>query len=94
MVGYGDALPTTIPGKICAALCIVVGIMVMALPISVIGTNFSQAWDARKEEELAALPPPTDEEAKELMLDNLQTVRACAVCVLPLVFFGGGMGPV
>jgi len=75
MVGYGDALPTTIPGKICAALCIVVGIMVMALPISVIGTNFSQAWDARKEEELAALPPPTDEEAKELMLDNLQTVK-------------------
>merc|ERR1711904_354520 len=51
MVGYGDMVPTTIPGMITAGLCIVIGIMLMALPISVIGTNFSQAWDNRKEEE-------------------------------------------
>jgi len=74
MVGYGDVIPTTIPGKCTAALCIVVGIMVMALPISVIGTNFSQAWDARKDEELAALPPPSEEETKERMLENLEKV--------------------
>merc|ERR1711998_360104 len=51
MVGYGDMIPTTIPGMITAGLCIVIGIMLMALPISVIGTNFSQAWDNRREEE-------------------------------------------
>lgn len=63
MVGYGDMIPTSIPGKICAACCIVVGIMVMALPISVIGTNFSQAWDAQKQEdaEAAAANAPVDQ---------------------------------
>lgn len=62
MVGYGDMIPTSIPGKICAACCIVVGIMVMALPISVIGTNFSQAWDDQKriDAEAAEANQPVD----------------------------------
>lgn len=54
MVGYGDMIPVSIPGKFCASTCIVVGIMVMALPISVIGTNFSRAWDAQKAEDAAS----------------------------------------
>lgn len=40
-VGYGDAAPVTLPGKLCGALCAVLSILITALPISVIGSNFS-----------------------------------------------------
>jgi voltage-gated potassium channel Kch len=45
MVGYGDMFPQTVAGKFVASGCIVVGILIMALPISVIGSNFSRTWE-------------------------------------------------
>jgi len=49
MVGYGDMYPVTVTGKLCASVCIVVGILIMALPISVIGSNFSRVWEEFEE---------------------------------------------
>mmetsp|Transcript_40445 Transcript_40445/g.114522 ORF Transcript_40445/g.114522 Transcript_40445/m.114522 type:complete len:747 (-) Transcript_40445:91-2331(-) len=43
-VGYGDVVPLTIWGKLVGSLLMVVGLLVMALPISVIGTNFTAEW--------------------------------------------------
>eukprot|EP00747_Dinoflagellata_sp_TGD_P165303 gnl/TRDRNA2_/TRDRNA2_186395_c0_seq1.p1 gnl/TRDRNA2_/TRDRNA2_186395_c0~~gnl/TRDRNA2_/TRDRNA2_186395_c0_seq1.p1 ORF type:complete len:732 (-),score=128.69 gnl/TRDRNA2_/TRDRNA2_186395_c0_seq1:168-2363(-) len=44
-VGYGDAhTPTTASGKICAAIAMAWSLCVLALPIGVIGGNFSQVW--------------------------------------------------
>uniref|UniRef100_A0A061R4I4 Voltage-gated ion channel superfamily n=1 Tax=Tetraselmis sp. GSL018 TaxID=582737 RepID=A0A061R4I4_9CHLO len=43
-VGYGDVVPITDWGKAVASLLMVVGLLVMALPVSVIGTNFTQEW--------------------------------------------------
>ena len=40
-VGYGDAAPVTLFGKVCGALCAVLSIIITAMPISVISTNFS-----------------------------------------------------
>eukprot|EP00656_Telonema_subtile_P028180 TRINITY_DN3047_c0_g1_i3.p1 TRINITY_DN3047_c0_g1~~TRINITY_DN3047_c0_g1_i3.p1 ORF type:complete len:217 (-),score=66.73 TRINITY_DN3047_c0_g1_i3:168-818(-) len=48
-VGYGDIFPVTPLGKIFAILCMICAILILALPISVIGANFSQAWLASKE---------------------------------------------
>jgi len=54
-VGYGDThTPTTNGGKAVAALSMVWAFTVLALPIGVIGNNFSQVWedyDKEKEEE-------------------------------------------
>lgn len=45
-VGYGDDhTPTTPPGKMVACLTMVWSLCVLALPIGVIGTNFSMVWD-------------------------------------------------
>lgn len=45
-VGYGDDYtPTTPPGKLVAGLTMVWSLCVLALPIGVIGGNFSQVWD-------------------------------------------------
>lgn len=48
-VGYGDMIPITIPGKLIATVAMLSSIVILALPISVIGANFSRAWMDRKE---------------------------------------------
>jgi len=48
-VGYGDMYPITIPGKLVATVAMLSSIVILALPISVIGANFSRAWMERKE---------------------------------------------
>jgi hypothetical protein len=43
-VGYGDAVPLTIEGKIVASITMITSVLIMALPISVIGANFTHRW--------------------------------------------------
>jgi hypothetical protein len=43
-VGYGDAVPFSGLGKLVAGGCMVFGLLILALPISVIGTEFTQQW--------------------------------------------------
>jgi len=47
-VGYGDMVPYTVWGKFTAATAMMCAIVIMALPISVIGANFSRAWMEHK----------------------------------------------
>ena len=42
-VGYGDHVPATPEGKFIAMIAMLCGMIIMALPISVIGTNFQNA---------------------------------------------------
>jgi hypothetical protein len=50
-VGYGDAVPVTVGGKLVASLTMLSSIIILALPISVIGANFTQQWIIFKDEE-------------------------------------------
>ena len=43
-IGYGDVVPFTPQGKVVAAVCMVFGLLLLSLPISVIGTQFTQEW--------------------------------------------------
>ena len=56
-VGYGDLYPTSVAGKIVGTVTILCGILVLALPISIIGQNFTKEFqddeNAKEEEELA-----------------------------------------
>jgi hypothetical protein len=43
-VGYGDEMPITGEGKLVACCAMLASVLLLALPISVIGTEFTQQW--------------------------------------------------
>ena len=47
-VGYGDIYPTSVAGKIVAGFIICIGLCVIAIPIGVIGANFSDIFEKQK----------------------------------------------
>jgi len=46
-VGYGDMVPITTWGRIIAVVCMLSGILMIALPISIIGVNFTTLWEEK-----------------------------------------------
>ncbi|KAM9782553.1 potassium voltage-gated channel subfamily V member 1 [Neosynchiropus ocellatus] len=52
-VGYGDIRPDSAAGKLLAFLCILSGILVLALPIAIINDRFSACYFAQKMKETA-----------------------------------------
>ncbi|XP_060918672.1 potassium voltage-gated channel subfamily S member 3-like [Labrus mixtus] len=47
-VGYGDTFPVTLAGKIIGSLCIVCGLLIVALPITNIFNKFSKYYQRQK----------------------------------------------
>lgn len=47
-VGYGDLVPITPLGKICTFPLMLTGILFIALPSIIIGTNFAHTWKQKK----------------------------------------------
>ena len=43
-VGYGDMAPTSVAGKLIATILMFFSVLVMALPITIIGSSFSNSW--------------------------------------------------
>lgn len=52
-VGYGDIRPDTAVGKLLAFLCILSGILILALPIAIINERFSACYFTMKMKEAA-----------------------------------------
>ncbi|XP_006810380.2 potassium voltage-gated channel subfamily V member 1 [Neolamprologus brichardi] len=52
-VGYGDVRPDTAVGKVLAFLCILSGILILALPIAIINDRFSACYFTLKTKEAA-----------------------------------------
>lgn len=88
-VGYGDMYPYTTEGKIVGVLTMLVGLIMLALPLSIIGTNFIeerntmvQENERRQEEEEKAKvgmePAQEDEKPKHKMRADLREVLAKA----------------
>ena len=50
-IGYGDAYPITVLGKMCAAVIAVCGIGVIAMPTGIFAAAFSDAMQRRRDRE-------------------------------------------
>ena len=75
-VGYGDAVPTSPLGRFIAALAALSGILVLAIPVSIISTNFNSEFSklARQREQV---------KARVLLLKkHFRCVIICDRCVL------------
>ncbi|XP_028997904.1 potassium voltage-gated channel subfamily S member 3b [Betta splendens] len=57
-VGYGDTCPVTLAGKLVATLCIVCGLLVVALPITIIFNKFSKYYQRNKAMEGQGITKP------------------------------------
>ena len=78
-VGYGDVVPTTTSGKVVAAFSMVVAVLLMALPVSVIGTRFTQHWVAfRSKERREARTLSAHSTLGELVLQLSAHTQVCA----------------
>ena len=49
-VGYGDCYPITTPGKMLAMTTTILGVLIIALPITVLGSNFAKMVEMYEEE--------------------------------------------
>ena len=47
-VGYGDLSPTSSLGKLVTMFSTLMGIIFVAMPLTIVGDNFSEAWQNRK----------------------------------------------
>jgi len=53
-VGYGDLFPTTHTGKLVASITMIAGLLVLALPITIIGANFGNEYAAAEQRKKVA----------------------------------------
>ncbi|XP_059832924.1 potassium voltage-gated channel subfamily S member 2-like isoform X2 [Hypanus sabinus] len=75
-VGYGDVVPISIGGKLTASACILAGILVVVLPITLIFNKFSHFYRRQKNLENAMRSCEFDEGLAELPLLNLRDYYA------------------
>ena len=53
-VGYGDMYPTTAGGKIIATITMIAGLLILALPITIVGANFAMEYEEVEEKKRRA----------------------------------------
>mmetsp|Transcript_15684 Transcript_15684/g.20346 ORF Transcript_15684/g.20346 Transcript_15684/m.20346 type:complete len:856 (-) Transcript_15684:375-2942(-) len=80
-VGYGDMYPTTGLGKLVATVTMVCGLLVLALPISIIGTNFLVCYEKLDEKNrrvriMEELEEKLRNEEKEALLEAKRAEKA------------------
>ncbi|XP_006001087.1 potassium voltage-gated channel subfamily S member 2 [Latimeria chalumnae] len=75
-VGYGDVVPGTIAGKLTASACILAGILVVVLPITLIFNKFSHFYKRQKNLESAMRSCDFSDEIKEVPSINLRNYYA------------------
>lgn len=83
---YGDMVPKTIVGKVFGSICSLSGVLVIALPVPVIVSNFSriyhQSQRAEKRRAQRVLTPPTPSASRFLLLSF--SLYFASICLFPL----------
>ncbi|XP_036372003.1 potassium voltage-gated channel subfamily S member 2-like [Megalops cyprinoides] len=75
-VGYGDVVPGSIPGKLTASACILAGILVLVLPITLIFNKFSLFYKRQKQLEIAMRTCDFGEDLRDVSSVNLRNYYA------------------
>ncbi|TFK14279.1 ubiquitin fusion degradation protein 1-like protein [Platysternon megacephalum] len=75
-VGYGDTFPVTLLGKFIGSICILCGILVVALPITIIFNKFSKYYQKQKDIDVDQSNNDHKEKCNELPYFNIRDTYA------------------
>lgn len=75
-VGYGDVYPITLSGKLVGVVTMLIGVLVVAMPISVVSSNFHQVWGEHYEEK--KMEAEAREQEQQLLSEAL--LSQCPPC--------------
>uniref|UniRef100_A0A0P6JDY2 Delayed-rectifier potassium channel regulatory subunit KCNS3 n=1 Tax=Heterocephalus glaber TaxID=10181 RepID=A0A0P6JDY2_HETGA len=75
-VGFGDTYPVTLAGKLIASTCILCGILVVALPITIIFNKFSKYYQKQKDIDADPCSEEAPEKCHELPHFNVRDMYA------------------
>lgn len=62
-VGYGDTVPDTWRGKLFASFAIICGIVFIAMPLTIVGNNFTEVWQSRELRKLQVM-------VRQMLIEN------------------------
>ena len=85
-VGYGDVVPVTTAGKLIALCAVVFGIIVIAMPLAVVGTNFIVVYNIYVK---ATMAGGDGKDGKVGLLEKVSMIRRGSIAGSPVSFRRG-----
>ena len=74
-VGYGDFYPTSDVGRVFGSVVIILGVITLAMPISIIGGNYQKEYEAMRKKIAEDVEAENREHEKELEAQRLEWAR-------------------
>ncbi|XP_004547717.1 A-type voltage-gated potassium channel KCND3 isoform X3 [Maylandia zebra] len=75
-LGYGDMVPKTIAGKIFGSICSLSGVLVIALPVPVIVSNFSRIYHQNQRADKRRAQKGTEEDEQKLTQKSISLLES------------------
>lgn len=74
-VGYGDIYPTSVPGKLVGSVVVFLSMVFMALPMTIIVSKFSRAYEEMKEPNPMVCMDQQDQSSSQLSINGKSDVE-------------------
>lgn len=92
-VGFGDVYPKTGAGKVVGVFSMLMGILLIALPVAIVGRKFQEVYDVSEEERAAARRVEEEQQAQAAQDGEKNKVKRWGSASLNLSSYPTGVAP-